>query len=402
MAGWRRAAALGVVLTVTGGLALGGGAATASGVPDPPMPVPSVSVDLAAEDVVWDRVHGLVYAVLGSTASTPDSLAVIDPDAGRVVRTVAAGPDPDRLELASDASRLYVGVAASGEIVEYAVPGLTAVRRWSLGNDPTFGPRQALDIEAVPGRPGSVAVVLGSDQSISVGIAVYDDGVARTDRIGNGSSIGDVTFGADESVLYATRTDALNGGQLVRLGVDAAGVRIDGTGPVQVTGPVTFAGGRVYVDGRWALDPTLPTPRLLGAFEWPLFYLPQGFTIDEDAGRAWTVLATPSTFAARLVAFDLTTFQQVDEFTLPLTGTTDRTWWQLVDGPGSRLVLRGTGRVAVLDPGRLRGASGEFTAPSPTVRPAAHSSRATPGSLPRVPSPWRSRSPRSSRRRPGS
>jgi hypothetical protein len=135
------------------------------------------TVALVAKDLSWDPVRGQLYASVGSGGgSYAGSVVRIDPATASVLGSIATGSDPGRLALSDDATKLYVA-----KVQRIDLPTATAEAPFALGNDFFGSPLVAGDLQALPGRPGSVAVArrMTGTSPPSGGVAVYDDGVQR-------------------------------------------------------------------------------------------------------------------------------------------------------------------------------------------------------------------------------
>src|SRR5262249_10600012 len=149
----------------------------------------------------------------------------VDPVAGTIGSSVAVGSEPGKMAISDDGTRLYValGGAAAVRVVDLAT--LTAGLQFTLGSDTFFGPFYAEDITVQPGNP-QVALISLMNLGISprhAGTAVFDNGVARTQRTQRHTGSDRVEFSANPSRAYGYNNETTEFG-FRRLAVDTNGV----------------------------------------------------------------------------------------------------------------------------------------------------------------------------------
>jgi YVTN family beta-propeller protein len=165
-------------------------------------------VNEPTNDVAWDPWHGRLYAsVPGTSATRGNSVLVIDPATGAVLRSVLVGSEPSRLAVSGDGRFLYVGLDGASAVKRYLLPDLTLDLTIPLGSHPAFGPYQALDLQVAPGAPGTVAVSLGATAASPLaqgGVAIFDEGMPRAERAEGPASLFDsLQWSPDAGTLYA-------------------------------------------------------------------------------------------------------------------------------------------------------------------------------------------------------
>lgn len=335
-----RGCTLFAVLALPGALSLaacgGGGGGDNGGNPAPPPPPPPVLeivrfngvatngaafqariLNLAAHGLAWDASHQLIYAAVPSTSAIhPRTVTALDPVAESIESSVAIdGGDPTVIRITDDASRLYVAVPVTSEVLRFALPGLNGRFSIALGA-PTVGavgPLYANDIATRPGKPGTIAVAVGDSGSTWQAVAVFDGAVQRANR--SIDPIRAVAWSDSGSGLFGLST---NSALLFRYDVDSSG-------PVLVEG-VTYAmlenaAGLAATNGRLQsnIGDTIDAMTLerTGWYPTPFPCLfatpPQGEQLvfalcgsDADPGGTLEVLS-----------FDSQTFRQVARATIP-------------------------------------------------------------------------------------
>jgi len=293
-------------------------------------------VALPTNDIVWDPTRQVLYASIPSSAgSQGNSIAVIDPVAGRVTRTVFAGSEPHKLAIADDGSCLYAGIDGAATVQRFLLPNLTPDITLPLGTGLNgVGPNRAYDIQVAPGAPHTVAVAMGnSNVSIGfTGLSVYDDATARATAVpgwGTSSNLMDsIQWGMDGTVIYAQNSED-TAWDFYTLAVDAAGVTVLHDYPATFTsfraGIHLDRGNRIlYADTGQILDPA--TGQRLGIFN-------ANGPMVPDSGLGMAIFLDSSTFYGStytLKSYDLTHFTPTSTLNFPVTA--------LGSGYGSGLV----------------------------------------------------------------
>jgi hypothetical protein len=194
---WNWILACSVFLTACGG---GGGGSTAVapapapapapvGVPPDPVAIPTaVQFPARANDIKWSEQHRLLYLALpASNGPAGNRVVALDPHTNQAVYSQRSCSEPAALALSDDHQYLHVACNGSSSVQRFRLPELSLEREFFLGRDGMSGiPFRINDMVAVPGRPQSVVVALGTD---AAGVApsitrVYDDGVPRPVELG--------------------------------------------------------------------------------------------------------------------------------------------------------------------------------------------------------------------------
>ena len=130
---------------------------------------------------VYDAQQGIVYATVASNSTTdPNTLVAIDPTDNKLVSVFALGNGPNNLAVSDDGTLLYVGLDATGEVVQISLPSGNITARVSLGSG-----MLARAIRILPGLPHSWVVNTSSSQYLSGGVAlyVYDDTTPKVEQL---------------------------------------------------------------------------------------------------------------------------------------------------------------------------------------------------------------------------
>ncbi len=284
-----------------------------------------VGIPLAANDIVWDPTHGLIYASVPGANGGAGSIEAINPVTATVTAEVAAGSDPNQLAISSDDSELWVGEDDTGSIERFALPSLTSDLQFNLPMLDVSTMETALSLQAAPDNADAIAVLTHAANSYNESVMIYDDATPRPAVISNTSPGGmvSVEWGADASTLYGS--GGLNGlGGLNVMAVNSAGVSLTKTDPYPVSGfymanlnfqfdPST---GYIYGDGGGVMNPA--TGDLVGVFD--------GGTLCAVDSAQGLVFFAGQTYHQQsyggytIEAFDKTAYRLLGSLTIPLPG----------------------------------------------------------------------------------
>lgn len=231
---------------------------------------------VVAHNIVWDAVHSLIYATVPST----NSVAAINPVSASTVNTRAAGSNPNQVAISSDGSYLWVGEDGSAAVQRFALPNLSPDINIPLPPSTAVGysgPVIALNLQAAPGEPHSVAVLMGScctsPRDVG-GTAIYDDTTERAGVAGgwkdiNASNMTSLQWGANDSTLYGT-DDGDSGFDFYTMKVNATGAAIQSTYGLflsYLAGTMHFdsSTGYLYGDNGMVADPV--AGEIVGTFD---------------------------------------------------------------------------------------------------------------------------------------
>ena len=183
-------------------------------------------VSQAANDIVWDSAHQLIYLSVPSLAATNgNSITAIDPLTGNIQLTQYAGSEPGVLAISEDDQFLYAGVEGSSSVQRFTLPGLTPDISYLLGADPAFGPYAAYDLQVAPNSAHTTAVSRGlSNLSSAIGgMAIYDDATERSKTAYYPGDFYDSIQWGSDTALYANNGE-VSSFDFYKLAVNGNGV----------------------------------------------------------------------------------------------------------------------------------------------------------------------------------
>lgn len=161
----------------------------------------SIIVNVQSNDMTFNPATGLLYVSSPSNAaSNPNSLIPINPANGALGTPIAVLPSPSRVVSSGDGTFLYI-VSNGGQTVQRYNPSTAAfATKLSILNN------NVSQIVAVPGYSDLVAVAQNDPGTSppAVQSALYQNGVALPNHIGNGIGVGgpDIIAVNDTGTLF--------------------------------------------------------------------------------------------------------------------------------------------------------------------------------------------------------
>jgi hypothetical protein len=314
-------------------------------------------IPLTTNDLVYSSLTGKIYASVPSSAgSSGNSIKTIDPATGVVESSTFVGSEPNKLALSDNGHSLYVSLDGSAAIRRFDVQTNTPGLQFTIGQDSFSGRYLAGEMAVAPGNPDLLALArsFSSFGPSSAGVAVFDNGVRRT----NVSSSGDfLAFSNSASKLYAT---GLSSG-LQTMTIDASGVTANSPSLLASGARIKFSNGLIFSSAGQVINADSNT--LLGTFSnaGTLAFVP-----DTANGRAYYVT---SDFSGNVIikAFDINTFLLVGS--LNLTGVSGTPTSLLRWGPNG-LAFRTTSNQLFIIQTSLIPSAEPIPTPTPTPSPA--------------------------------
>ena len=290
------------------------------------------TLNLATKDILYDPFRQVIYAsVPASSASHPNTIAIIDPVTGTTISSIPTGTDPGTLALSGDGQFLYVGLDGQGSVARFTVSTMSLGSTFSLG---TFGgvPLVAGDMQVQPGNPLVVAITrtIPGLSVPSLSVAIYDNGVQRLNIIGG--SLDFLQFSQSAATLYGFSAHSIPG-PFLRMSVGPLGLSVidvfNDLIPFLITKNMVFDAGLIYTSSGLVVDPVSTPPTTAQNFIVPSLDQPRTLFLvrpDSSVGRV-LFIATPNitNLQTRLYSFDQTTQQVIGWFDLAaVTGTPNK------------------------------------------------------------------------------
>ena len=257
---------------------------------------PRIEIDEAANDLVWDPVHDVIYLSVPPTVSGGSGIAVLDPSTAKITSFTPLTGNPDVLAISDDGQYLYVGLDDSSSVQRYTLPQLTPDIEFSIGEQGEF----PFDIQVAPGAPHTTAVSIGIPgitTPAEAGVTIFDDAVPRPKSVAGiieGGSVtcycGSLQWGSASNALYSNNS-MTSGFDFYNMSVDSSGVTMQADTP-GVFG--SFNGifwnnihymestGFVYSDDRHVVAPS--TASVVGTFDLSPGAIDSGNRMVADSG----------------------------------------------------------------------------------------------------------------------
>jgi hypothetical protein len=214
------------------------------------------TLSLTAKDLVYSPLTGRIYASSPST----NSVVEVEPVTGTIGPSIPVGSEPNKLALSDTGEYLYVGLDGLPGVVRVHLPTRTVGTPFTLGNPGwPFGPRYAEDMVVLAGSPDVVAVsrhYLGLSPR-HAGVAIYDNGVERSNATPGHTGANAIEPGAAASRLYGYNNETTEFG-FRRLDVAPTGVTTVDTTQDLISGfnvDIEYQAGRLYSTTGVVLDP---------------------------------------------------------------------------------------------------------------------------------------------------
>ena len=268
-------------------------------------------IALPTNDITYDPGTQRIYAsVPGSAGSLGNSIAVIDPATGAIEASVFIGSEPNQLAISDDGQFLYVGLDGAAAVRRLGISTLSPGLQFALGSDSFFGPMFVEDMEGLPGNSAAVAISR-KFRGVSprhAGVAIYDDGVPRSNATATHTGSNVIEFSASASTLYGYNNETTEFG-FRRMAVDASGVSVSDTTSGLISGfglDIEFDNGRIFSTFGQVVDPEVPS--VVGTFSGISF----GSLVEPDStlGQTFFLLGGSGT-TRTLTTFNETTFAEI-------------------------------------------------------------------------------------------
>jgi sugar lactone lactonase YvrE len=266
-----------------------------------PYPQSTRSVNLIANDVVYDPQDGYLYASVPATGQngTANSITRIDPETGSILSSVPVGIEPGKLALSDDGGSLYVALGQQRNAVRrYNIPSQMPGLQFA-----TQIASPIRDMAVRPGHPDSLVVGTGVD-----GAAIYDNGVKRPNipmNFGSIAKIGLVKFLGSPDLLFGYNNYD-TGNDLFRVSVDPNGLNTVSSIGRLITGFSTVieaADGKLFTAHGPVVDPFTNT--MVGTFLVPSTW--KSIAVDATLRRVYI----SSYFPSRIDVFDMDSFLNI-------------------------------------------------------------------------------------------
>ena len=276
-----------------------------------------VVVNQWANEMVYDAVRQVIYlSVPGAAPTASNSISVLDLASASITNSPPEGSNPDALAMSDDGQYLYAGIDGAAAVERFTLPSLTPDISIPLGQNATYGPYYALDLQVAPGSPHTTAVTLGTSSSAQTaqgGVVIFDDAVARPTTVpgyaASGHLFDSLQWGADATALYASNTET-SGFDFYTMAVNPAGATFGNDYSLSFStygARIHFdrGNGLVYSDTGQTINPLTGNPL-------QQFFTDGPMVPDSSINRAFFV-----DINGNVKAFNQATFSKTSSFTVP-------------------------------------------------------------------------------------
>lgn len=234
-------------------------------------PMPYKTIDLQAEDLIYDPGTQRIYASVPSIGGIySNSIAAIDPTTGNIVSSVRVGEivrpsvqvkyRSGRLARSQDGQFLYVAVSNALAVQRYNLATQTAGPVFPVGAGQFGTALSVADLAVIPGAPTTVAVARANGYNAK-GVAIYDNGVRRSATTSETfPSINVIEASGNAARLYGYTSQSTDFG-FHRLTLNANGVSIQDSSSGLLggfDGDIVYEGGLIFGTSGAVLNPSVP------------------------------------------------------------------------------------------------------------------------------------------------
>jgi hypothetical protein len=220
-------------------------------------PATITTLNLPANNIVWDPYAQRIYASLPSSYGTNgNTIAVINPQNGKITGYYFAGSEPNQLALSSDSQYLYVGLNGNGSVQRFILPDFTPDIDVSLGTG-YYGNNTAGQLAVDPSDDHTWAVAIGG--CCSNALYFYKDSTELPDYI-TYPYISDMVW-LNSSTLYGYGDDTVS-----QVAVTSSGGTVSQQWNDFLEGStISYAAGLLYGNDGRVFNPA--TGLLVGSFD---------------------------------------------------------------------------------------------------------------------------------------
>lgn len=230
-----------------------------NGAVTPPPAIENIN-KLPANHLVYDAGRQKIYASVPSRAGQRgNSITIIDPATSTIETSVFIGSEPNAMAMSKDGKYLYVALDGAGAIRRFDLGSRTPGPQFSLSIADFYGPTLAEDIAVAPDNSDVIAVAR-FNPGISprhAGVAIYDNGVQRSNTTPRHTGSNRIEFSDSGSTLYGYNNETTDYG-FRRMKVDSNGVSILDNASNLISGfgvDILYDAGLVFATSGAVLDP---------------------------------------------------------------------------------------------------------------------------------------------------
>jgi hypothetical protein len=224
-------------------------------------PTKVLTIDVPANDLVWDPYARRIYASLPSSYGVHgNTIAVINPFNGAVSAYHFAGSEPTKLALSADGNYLYVGLNGTGSVRRFILPSFSPDTTVSLDTSNSVLTAAALAVS--PADSHTVAVIPSNNNCCGSGqgpVEFFHDTQLLADKV-TSFNFSSIAF-ANSTTLFGYVNSTLG-----EVNVTATGGKLGKTWQGLLQGSdIRYEAGLIYSNQGQVFDPSSET--LVGSFD---------------------------------------------------------------------------------------------------------------------------------------
>ncbi len=163
------------------------------------------TLPLTTSGMVWDAQRGRIYASVPANggATYSNRVVAIDPTTLQIVNSVVVNQDPGQIVITSGSEAIYVALRGNGTITKIRLSDFTVEQNFAIGTS-SYGTQFAEDMCTVAGQP-NLLLVSRYRKSVSPahdGVAVFDNGIARSVKTQDHTGSNFIEPSADPSIFF--------------------------------------------------------------------------------------------------------------------------------------------------------------------------------------------------------
>jgi trimeric autotransporter adhesin len=270
-------------------------------------PATITTLDLPANDIVWDPYAQLIYASMPSSYGiNGNTIAVINPANGKIIAYHFAGSEPSALALSSDSQYLYVGLNGNGSVQRFILPSFTPDIDVPLPNNGSIA--TAIEIGVSPSDDHTWSVGLGSEGCCNSnnGVYFYKDATQLSNSITSYPYVDDFVW------VSSTTMYGYGSGTISLISVTSSGGTITQQWSGDTNGSsISYAAGLLYGNDGKVFNPS--SGLLTGSFDvtGSCCYTYGQVLPDAPINRFYALEQTPFFAGFGITAYNLTQFTPV-------------------------------------------------------------------------------------------
>jgi trimeric autotransporter adhesin len=271
-------------------------------------PALATTIDLPANDIVWDPYAQLIYASMPSSyGANGNSIAVINPANGKIIGYHFVGSEPTQLALSSDSQYLYVGLNGNGSVQRLILPNFTPDIDVPLATQ-SGGLNIAGLIAVSPSDDHTWAVAIESPNCCGqAGLYFYQDGTQLAFSIDTYPYLYDFVW-VNSTTMYA-----YSDGSVIQITVNSSGGSVTQVWIGDIDGSsISYAAGLIYGNDGKVFNPA--TGFLLGSYDLGTFCCNNTYPPilpDAPINRFFALTQTPFFNGFGITAYNLTEFTPI-------------------------------------------------------------------------------------------